>query len=142
MTETGDKVWAQTIYYPYLYASRYGRGKTLRTVNTCEKYTAGSGLEVPFIESSVILNEEKRELILFAVNRNLEESMELELSFEDLGELTVAEHIELFCDDLKAVNTKENEAVAPKNKEVSKETSATHTVTLNRQSRNMIRFTY
>jgi len=142
MTETGGKSWAQTIYYPYLYASRYGRGKTLRTVNTCEKYTAGNGLLVPFIESSVILNEEKRELVVFAVNRNLEEAMELELSFEDLGELAATEHIELFCDDLKAVNTKDNEAVTPKNVEVSKETSATHTVTLNRQSWNMIRFTY
>ena len=142
MTETGGKVWAQTIYYPYLYASRYGRGKTLRTVNTCEKYTAGNGLLVPFIESSVILNEEKRELVLFAVNRNLEESMELELCFEDLGELTVAEHIELYCDDLKAVNTKENEAVAPKNLEVSSNPSTAHTVTLNRQSWNMIRFKY
>ncbi len=142
MTETGGKVWAQTIYYPYLYASRYGRGKTLRTVNTCEKYTAGNGLEVPFIESSVILNEEKRELVVFAVNRNLEENMELELCFEDLGKLTATEHIELFCDDLKAVNTKENEEVTPKNVEVSSNPSAAHTVTLNRQSWNMIRFKY
>ena len=31
MTENGGEAWAQSIYYPYLYASKYGRGKTLRS---------------------------------------------------------------------------------------------------------------
>jgi len=142
MTETGGDAWAQTIYYPYMYASKYGRGKTLRSVVSCDKYTAGNGLEIPYVETSVILNEEKKEVVLFAVNRSLEDSVELHLDLQDFGEISIAEHIELYADDLKAVNTKENQIVAPKTKEVTQKASNVHWIALNKHSWNMIRFTY
>lgn len=142
MTETGGDAWAQTIYYPYMYASKYGRGRTLRSVITCDKYISSTGLEIPYVEASVILNEDKREIIVFAVNRALEDVVEMQLDLQDFGEISIAEHIELYADDLKAINTKENQIVAPKNKEVTQKVSNVHSIALNKHSWNMIRYTY
>jgi len=125
-----------------MYASKYGRGQTLRSVVSCDKYTANDGLEIPYVETSAVLNEDKRELVVFAVNRSLEDTVELDLNLEDFSEISIAEHIELYADDLKAINTKEKQIVAPMNKEVNAKTSNTHQVTLNKHSWNMIRFTY
>ncbi len=142
MTETGGDAWAQTIYYPYMYASKYGRGRTLRSSITCDSYTTDNGSEVPYIESSVILNEDKREIVVFAVNRALEDVVELDLDLQDFGEIAVEEHVELYADDLKAINTKEDQRVVPKNKEITSQASNTPLLTLNKHSWNMIRFSY
>ena len=32
MTRNGDGAWAQTIYWPFLHASKYGRGTALRAL--------------------------------------------------------------------------------------------------------------
>jgi alpha-N-arabinofuranosidase len=35
MTENGGKAWAQTIYWPFMHASRYGRGRGFRCIVEC-----------------------------------------------------------------------------------------------------------
>ena len=137
MTEDGGKAWAQTIFYPYMYASKYGRGKTLKSVVNCEKYSSGN-MEVPFIETSVINNEEKRELTVFAVNRSMEDSIELSLNLGGFENAQMIEHIELYCDNLKEINTKDAQNVKPTVKEVSNSDE----IKLNPKSWNMIRFKY
>ena len=58
---------------------------------------------------------QKKELTVFAVNRNMDETAEVSLDFEGFGELTLAEHMVLNNDDMKAVNSPENpENVVPK----------------------------
>jgi alpha-N-arabinofuranosidase len=86
----------------------------------------------------VILNEEKREVTLFAVNRSLTENMELTLEPEGFEDWKLAEHVELYCEDLDAVNTKDAAPVSPRNRPV--EQSAP--ITLAKHSWNMLRFTY
>lgn len=142
MTENGSKAWAQTIFYPFMYASANGRGVTMRPVIKCEKYSTSKHKNVPYIEASVIHNEEKKELVVFAVNRSLEESMELELTFENFGSCTPVEHVELYSDDLKAENTKDCEKVAPVKVEVNNIDSSNHCVTLKKHSWNMVKFIY
>ena len=138
MTETGGKTWAQTIFWPYLYGSRYGRGAALRTLSQCDSYTTKGGLTVPYLESSVILNEEKREVVVFAVNRSLDEEIELTLEAEGFAAWKLAEHVELYCDDLEAVNTKDAAPVSPHNRSID----AAAPITLAKHSWNMLRFTY
>ncbi len=135
MTEDGGSVWVQTIFYPFFYASNYGRGTTLRAITECGSYKAG-GMNVPFLDSSVIYNEESGEIVVFAVNRSLDEEMSLDITAEDFGALTPIEHIELYCDDLKAINDKDTERVAPKSVEISKDSE----IKLKKHSFNMIRF--
>ena len=142
MTEPNGAAWAQTIFYPYMYASKYGRGTVLKTVNKCNTYKTGDNLTVPYIESSVILNEEKREIVVFAVNRCLTDDIPLSLRLEGFDTACLTEHIELYCDDLKAINTKDTQRIKPISKNVSDEKSENKEILLNKHSWNMLRFTY
>ncbi len=139
MTETGGGAWAQTIFYPFMLSSLYGRGSALRVIKKCDSYTTKKdNLTVPYIDASVIRNEDAKELIVFALNRSLDEDMELSLSLEGFENARMIEHVELYADDLKITNTKEKENVAP----VAREISAEQQVTLKKHSWSMIRFSY
>ncbi len=140
MTENGGRAWAQTIFYPFMLASVNGRGATLRTVVDCGTYESKDKFTVPYLETSVIHNEEKRELTVFAVNRSLDEEMDLSLSLEGFDTAELKEHVELYCDDLLAVNTADSEPVAPVKRPVSD--AASRLVTLKKHSWNMLKFTY
>lgn len=108
MTENGGPAWAQTIFYPFLHASTYGRGYALNTVCECDTYAAGNKSAIPYVESIAVLSENEKELTVFAVNRSLTEEEELEVDLTGLDGFRQAEHIVLSHDDMKAVNTKED----------------------------------
>jgi hypothetical protein len=57
MTQNDGPAWAQTIYYPFLYTSRYGRGTALRGRLTCETYRAERIGDVPYVDSVAVLGE-------------------------------------------------------------------------------------
>ena len=142
MTENGGKAWAQTIFYPFMYASLNGRGTALRTVKECDSYTTRDKLTVPYVDASVIFNEEKREITVFAFNRSLNEDAELTLSLEGFDTAKMISHTELYSDDLKCVNTKESSTVSPIDVPVTDSASSTHTVTLKKHSWSMLKFSY
>ena len=134
MTEKDGGVWLQTTFYPFMYASRYGRGRTMRGIVNCDTYSTDKRKDIPYLESSVIYNEERNEVTVFAVNRSLDQDMELSISLENFGECILKEHIELYNDDLKVENGPERQNVEPKNVEISDRT------VLKKHSWNMLRF--
>ena len=142
MTETGGRAWAQTTFYPYMYASRYGRGRALEVKKICDSYRTSYDMDIPYVESSVIWNEEKREVVVFAVNRSLDEEMELTLELEGFDTAVIEEHVELYSDDLKEVNTKDDQNVCPVNREVVRRRSVCQQIQLKKHSWNMIRLNY
>ena len=109
MTETGGRSWRQTIYYPYMHASIFGRGIALQPIIESEKYDSRDFTDVCYLDSIAVLNEEKEELTLFAVNRNLDGGLQFECDARGFADYHVLEHIILEHDNLKAVNT----ALAP-----------------------------
>jgi alpha-N-arabinofuranosidase len=113
MTVPGGGVWRQTIFWPFMHASRWGRGTALRIVPDCEKYDSAEFAGVPYLESAAVYNEEKRELVVFAVNRNLDEPFDLEADINGFENLRLLEHISLNHRDLKAVNSANEEKVKP-----------------------------
>ncbi len=137
MTENGGKAWAQTIFYPFMYASAYGNGTTLRTVIQSDTFSTAKHENVPFLAASVLDDSEKKELIVYAVNRSLEEDISLTLSAEGFGAYKLLEHVELYSDDLKAVNTKDHDRVMPNQVAVDSEN-----IRLKKHSWNMLRFSY
>ncbi len=142
MTKTGGGAWVQTIFYPFMYASTQGRGETLRAIVNCDCYQSTEKDDIPYLASSVVHNPEKKEIVVFAMNRSLEEEMELSLTFDGFEGCKACEHVELYCDDLKAVNTEEQQPVVPVNVEVSDTVANEHGVVLKKHSWNMIKFTY
>ncbi|NRF90994.1 alpha-N-arabinofuranosidase [Paenibacillus frigoriresistens] len=105
MTVNGGAAWKQTIYYPYMHASVFGRGTVLVPLIKSPKYDAKDYTDVPYLEAVAVHNEDKSEVTIFAVNRHLEEALPLELDLRSFGECRVIEHIVLENDDLKASNT-------------------------------------
>lgn len=105
MTENGGAAWRQTIFYPFMHASIYGRGTALVPLIQSPKYDTKEITDVPYLESIAVHNEEKGEVTIFAVNRHLEEALPLEVDLRSFEGFTLMEHIVLESDDLKAYNT-------------------------------------
>lgn len=105
-SDTG--AWKQTIYYPFALISKYGRGTVLHTVADTPVYECRYG-DAPYLDSVCVLNENKAsetaELTIFAVNKDLKESMELSCDLRQFEGYQVKEHIVLTHPDLKAANT-------------------------------------
>lgn len=137
MTETGGKAWAQTIFYPFMFASAYGNGTTMRTVIDCDTVPTEKHGYAPCIEASVIHNEEAREIVAFVLNRSLTDEVAFTPEFEDFGKCSLMEHIELYNDDLKAENSADTERVAPAKRQLTD-----GDVTLKKHSWNMLRYKY
>ncbi len=114
MTETGGPAWRQTIFYPFLHASKYGRGEVLETLVRSPVYENRKHGEVPYLEAIATVNRAAGELTVFAVNRNLKEDLLLEGTVAGFPRLEVKEHIALTGRDKKAANTRERrDAVVP-----------------------------
>jgi alpha-N-arabinofuranosidase len=113
MTEPGGSAWRQTIFYPFALTSKYGRGTVLRGAITCGKYDSAQYADVPYLESVSVFNEDKEELAIFAVNRNLEEPLDLEAHICGFENYRFVDHTALYNADLKAVNSAQEEKVQP-----------------------------
>lgn len=77
MTEPGGPARVQTIYYPFLLASRYGRGCALRTEAEVPRYDCAVRKAVPFLDCAAVEGPDGS-LSFFLVNR-AEEEMALSL---------------------------------------------------------------
>ena len=113
MTRNGGGAWAQTIFYPLMHASKFGRGVALRPVVESPTYDCADYEQVPLVSAAATLDDEGN-VTIFAVNRDMAEDAVLRCDLRAFGELKLGEHIVLHHDDVKAVNTEENpDCVAP-----------------------------
>ena len=114
MTDNRGPAWRQTIYWPFAYASKHGRGLSMDLRIACPVYDNKAYGDVPYLDASAVLAEDGVSLVLFCVNR-AGETMELDLVAAGLGDLRMVEKVELRHEDLKAVNSSaEPEKVSPR----------------------------
>lgn len=113
MTETDGTAWRQTIFYPFLHASRYGRGYALQPVISTGTHDTAGHSEVTDVESVAVYNEEKEEVTIFAVNRNVQEEVPFEADVRGFEGYNVMDYLALENTDMKAVNGAEKECVTP-----------------------------
>lgn len=139
MTENGGRSWKQTIFYPYLHASVYGRGIALNPVVNSPKYDSKEFTDVPYLETTAVYRPEDEEVTIFAVNRSLDSSLQLETDIRSFAGYRVIEHLVLENDNLKAVNTIEHEAVKPHNNGNAHAEDGTLLANLSKASWNVIR---
>jgi alpha-N-arabinofuranosidase len=139
MTENGGRSWKQSIYYPYMHASVFGRGNALLPIVNSSKYDSQEFTDVPYLESVAVHQEENNTVVIFAVNRSLTDELELECDLRSFGDLHIIEHIVLENEDLKATNTASNEKVAPHIGGRSTIDQGTVTAKLAKHSWNVIR---
>jgi alpha-N-arabinofuranosidase len=140
MTAKGGEAWRQTIFYPFKDTSTYGRGVALNPIVSSPKYDSKDFTDVPYLESIAVYNEENEELTIFAVNRDLEESLLLECDIRNFEGYRVVEHIVLEHGDVKARNTYGNpNNVMPHKKGKAEARDGFVTANLSKFSWNVIR---
>lgn len=105
LTRADGPAWAQTIFYPLQYASKYGRGTALNVAIDGPTYDCDVANDVNYLDASAVLDADGSHLNLFVINRHLDTSLDLDLALEGLGEGKIAEHIEISGFDLEARNT-------------------------------------
>lgn len=136
-SDTG--AWRQTIFYPYMHASTFGSGTVLNTLVKSPVYDSKYG-EAPYLDCVIVNNEEKGELVVFAVNKDLTEDMEVTCDLRQFADYTIKEHLVLHDEDLKAVNTEENpNRITPEANGNSRLEEGRLTAVLKHKSWNVIR---
>lgn len=135
----GGTAWKQTIFYPFMHASKYGRGVVLRPVIHTPVHDTAQHENVTDIESVAVYNEEKEELTIFAVNRNINEDIQVTADVRGLEGYQLKEHIVLENSDMKLCNGAGQELVFPKTVEQSSLEGGMMTSMLHKASWNVIR---
>ena len=109
----GGPAWRQTIYYPFLLASRYGRGTALQPLLRSPKVeTSGHGA-VDAVVAVAVHDEASGELTVFAANRDLQKDIPLEATLRGFEGYRVKEFLSLESEDLLAENSAAGEKVRP-----------------------------
>jgi alpha-N-arabinofuranosidase len=115
---TNEKgVLRQSTYYPYAMALKYATGRVLDLDMAGETYAvraAGSrgtfarDMDVPFVDVVATYDAARKQVAVFALNRDLSNERELALTFEDVTPSRVLACETLTGADLKAFNTFED----------------------------------
>ena len=140
MTRNGGGCWAQTTYYPFMHASRYGRGTVLQAIVRSPVYDCSDYENVPILDATAVQADDGS-VTVFCVNRDLEENCVLDLDLRSFGPLQMTEHIVLHHDDVQAINTEDApDNVIPFSVPVDQVQSGKAEVSLLPLSWNVLRF--
>lgn len=109
MTNKEGDVWKQTIFYPFMQVSNFGRGVVLEAETKGETYATKDFDEVPFLESIATYDEHKKEMVIFAVNRSKNKSLDFSINVEGFEMEEIIETTQMSGYDIKETNLeKEN----------------------------------
>ena len=139
MTENGGRIWKQTIYYPYLHASLYGRGTALNVLVDAPKYDCKEYTDVPALESIAVESGDGAYVTIFAMNRG-EDDLEVTCCLRDYPGCRVEEFITMAGYDLKQYNTADQpDRVIPQSSSAYEMEGDCLTVTFSSYSWNVVR---
>ncbi|MEP7239350.1 MAG: alpha-N-arabinofuranosidase [Devosia sp.] len=121
MTDPKGSAWRQSIYYPYYFASRFGRGTALHLHVDSPAYDAEVADNVPYVDIAGVHDAEAGTVTLFAVNRHATEAIDIDVALNGFDLSKVVDHQIMTHPKLEAVNT----AAAPDTVVPRKGTGAT-----------------
>jgi alpha-N-arabinofuranosidase len=102
---TSDRnCWAQTIYWPFMHASQYGRGTALLPIIKAPLYSTTDFNDVSMIDAVAVLSDDGS-LNIFVMNRSTDNDISLACDLRAFGNIHFKEHIVLHHDDVKAINS-------------------------------------
>lgn len=94
MTEPGGGAWVQGIYYPFLYASAYGRGMSLKTEVEVPGYTCAARENVPYLDCAAV-EDNSGAVTLFLINRSETDAIDGSVLLDGFEGLAHASHVTL-----------------------------------------------
>lgn len=107
MAEKDSRAWKQTIYYPFLHASLYGRGTAISVDCSVPVMNTSEFSNVPYLEAVAVLQEDGG-LTIFAVNRSVDTALDLEFELKGFSKMAMRKHTELSYSDSSQYNTLES----------------------------------
>lgn len=118
MTKTGGGVFEQTIFYPFMHLSNYGKGVALLPLIDCPKYDCKEFTDVPYLESIATYDEENEEMVIFCVNKSLDENALLSVNMLDFEGYKPVEFISMDGYNKKDENSLKEIKVKPHENEL------------------------
>ncbi len=141
LTATGGGVCRQTIFYPYRDASRFGRGIALDPKVASPTYEDKEFDAVPCLDAVGVWDPADDALTVFAVNRSLTETLNVDVDMRDFASHEGVDHVVLAHDDLHACNTLDRpDTVAPSSTAAPVVANGRATLPLAPASWNVVRF--
>jgi alpha-N-arabinofuranosidase len=115
MTVPGGSAWRQTIFYPYYFASVFGRGTALKLIVDSPTYQAKDVGAVPYLDVSAVHDAATSSISFFIVNRHGTDVLDLDISLLEFRLLEIIDDQVIAHPDLDARNTAaEPNLVVPK----------------------------
>lgn len=112
--EKGGPAWRQTIYYPYQFASLYGRGEALRVAVDGPTYNCSVADDVAYMDIAATHDRDTATVSLFILNRHLTDTADLDMTLTGFAGARLIDHRVMEGHDLRAVNGPDKpDAVAP-----------------------------
>ncbi|MGX5841458.1 alpha-L-arabinofuranosidase C-terminal domain-containing protein, partial [Mesorhizobium sp. ArgA1] len=140
MTVPNGPAWRQTIFYPYLFASIYGRGNALDLKVESPTYKSSVAGDVSCVDITGVHNTQTGHVTFFAVNRHSSEAIDTLIDLTGFGQAGIVDHQVMTHADLKAVNSAGNPGnVGPRKGEGASMAGGTLSLSLPAYSYQMIR---
>ena len=141
LTKKGGGVLRQTTFYPFRYASQYGRGETILSISDCRTFDNFYG-EAKRINEAITHDAQERQVCAFVCNYS-ENAEDVELELRSFGDLRCEEFVTMQSADLGAINTFDDPArVVPVPQEPCAVCDGKAEVRLAPMSWNFLRFRY
>ena len=90
--EKGGKAWVTSIYFPYQFASLFGRGTALNVAVDGPRYDADAAQDVSYLDIAAVRAPDGKALTIFAINRSPDESMDLDLALHGFRNASLIDH--------------------------------------------------
>jgi alpha-N-arabinofuranosidase len=105
MTETGGRMWKQSIWYPLEHASRFGRGELVYSTDSGPQIDTPRYGPQPAIESIVTRNSGAGTATVFAINRSVEDTVPWSVALLSQRTIHLRGAVRLQSSDPLLVNT-------------------------------------
>ncbi|SCY91626.1 alpha-N-arabinofuranosidase [Paracoccus tibetensis] len=90
--EKGGKAWATAIYFPYQFASLFGRGTALNVAVDGPHYSADAAQDVSYLDIAAVRATDGKSLTIFAINRSPDEAMDMDLALHGFQNVSLIDH--------------------------------------------------
>ncbi|KRL20964.1 alpha-N-arabinofuranosidase 1 [Lentilactobacillus kisonensis DSM 19906 = JCM 15041] len=97
-------VWYQSIFYPFMQVSNFGKGVALAPNVAVETYRSREFPEVPYLDSIATYDQKTDELTIFAENKNQKDSLTFNTVLKELNATEVIEATQFYGYDPKQDN--------------------------------------
>jgi len=140
--EKDGGVFRNSIFFPFLHISSFGRGLVLQSLVQSPTYSTEEFDDVPVIDTLPVFNPETEVLTVFAVSRS-KTPVSFAMDFQGFGTPRCIEHIVMKHEDLRAINTASNpDVIQPAYSSQTRVAGDGVNSTIDSYSWNVIRFTF